>query len=165
MQAGEAVGAGPVMMDAVLQPNRSLSARVFLILIGVFCALNLALAGAFLAMGAWPVIGFLGLDVVLLYVAFRINYRDGRASERVQVRPDRLHVTHTDFRGARQDWQVHPAWARVEMTPEVVVVHAGGSRLPLARCLSPPERADFSVALKAAIERARAYRPSTSSIE
>jgi uncharacterized membrane protein len=165
MDAADRAFTGPLMMDAVLRPNRSLSSRVFVILIVAFCALNAAMAAAFLAIGAWPVIGFLGLDVALLFLAFQINYREGRAFEQVQVSPDRVQVTHTDAKGASRRWQVHPAWARIETTEEVVLVHAGGSRLPMARFLSPPERADFSAALQAAIDRARAYRPSTSSME
>lgn len=152
-------------MDAVLTPNRALSTRAFTILIAVFVAINLALAVAFLLRGAWPVVGFLGLDVVLLYVAFRINYRDGRASERVHVCPDRLQLTRTDPRGASVHFQVHPAWARVETTPDAVLVSAGRSRLSLATFLSPPERHSFSSALRTAVARARAYRSSTSSIE
>jgi uncharacterized membrane protein len=165
LEAAEAPSQGPMFMDAVLTPNRSLSGRVFLILFGVFCALNLMMGLAFWSLGAWPVIGFLGLDVLLLYIAFRVNYRDGRASERVQVSPDRLQLTRTDARGATLQWGVHPAWARVETTPEAVFVHAGGSRQHMAAFLSPPERDDFSAALAAAIARARAYRPSTSEME
>lgn len=157
--------AGPVFMDAMLTPNRALSTRAFTILILAFCAINLALAIAFLLRGAWPVVGFLGLDVLLLYVAFRINYRDGRASERVHVCPERLQVTRTDPRGTSVHFQVSPAWARIETTPEAVLVSAGGSRLSMASFLSPPERESFSSALQQAVARARAYRSSTSSIE
>jgi uncharacterized membrane protein len=156
---------GPVFMDAHLTPNRALSVRAFTLLILVFCGINTGLAVLFWMQGAWPVVGFLALDVALLYVAFRINYRDGRISERVHVSAARVQLTRTDQQGRSLHWQVHPAWARVEPNSEAVLVSAGASCLRLASFLSPPERADFAAALNAAIIRARAYRPNTSEIE
>lgn len=154
----------PVFMDAVLTPNRALTTRAFTLLITAFVAINLVIAAIFLSQGAWPVVGFLALDVALLYWAFRLNYRDGRIQERVQVGADRIQLTRTDVKGESIHWQVHPAWVRVEVTPEAVLVSAGGSRVRLAVFLSPPERTTFAAALQAAVSRARAYRPSTSSM-
>lgn len=163
--ADAAAPRGPVFMDAMLTPHRALSARAFTILILVFVAMNSALAIVFLLQGAWPVVGFLALDVALLYIAFRINYRDGRASERVLVEADRIHLTRTDARGRSAAWHVHPTWARIETTAEAVIVSAGQTRLSCAAFLSPPERIQFYEALVAAIGKARRYTPSTSSME
>lgn len=156
---------GPLFMDAHLTPNRSLSKRGFALLLAVAIGLNVLIAIFCLLQKAWPVVGFLGLDILLLVWAFRTSYRDGRASETVRVAPDRLQLTRTSAKGVRQHWQVHPAWARVETTCTCVVVSAGSSRLPVAAFLSPPERDSFSRALQAALHRARAYRPSTSDRE
>jgi uncharacterized membrane protein len=70
--------AGRVFMDATLTPHRSLSQKSFARLIGLFALLNLLISAVFLAKGAFPVVIFLALDVGLLWMAFRMNYRAGR---------------------------------------------------------------------------------------
>jgi uncharacterized membrane protein len=149
---------GTVFMDAVLRPNRSLSVKAFTLLIGVFVLINAAIGVMFALQGAYPVLAFLALDVVLVIVAFRINYRDGRAQERVQVAEDRVHVVRRPVTGAEAHWIVNPAWARVEPEDSAVRVAAGGRHLDIAAFLSPEERAEFADALEAAIRKARAVR-------
>lgn len=156
---------GPVFMDAVLTPNRALSGTAFTLLLSAVAGINLVLAVVFVLSGAWPVVGFLMLDVALVAGAFFVNYRDGRASERVLVDPDAIHLTRTDPKGRSRSWHVHPAWARVDATEDAVTVSAGASRLALAACLSPPERRQFREALAGAIRQARSHRPKTSEIE
>ncbi|MFZ4069095.1 MAG: DUF2244 domain-containing protein [Caulobacterales bacterium] len=147
---------GALFMDAVLRPNRSLSVKAFTLLIAVFVALNAAIGVMFALQGAYPVLAFLALDVVLVIVAFRINYRDGRAQERVQVAADRVHVVRRSVKGADAHWVVNPAWARVEGEDSAVRIAAGGRHLDVAAFLSPEERAAFAAALEAAIRKARA---------
>ena len=62
----------------VLTPHRSLGPKGFLALMLAFGAISFATGIVFYIAGAWPVVGFLGLDVLLVYVAFRLNYRSGR---------------------------------------------------------------------------------------
>ena len=60
-----------MLFSAVLTPHRSLSATGFLILMMLVGGVSFAAGIVFLMMGAWPVFGFFGLDVLLLYLAFR----------------------------------------------------------------------------------------------
>jgi uncharacterized membrane protein len=78
--------------DAVLTAQRSLSRDGFLLLMALLGGVCGALGFAFLLMGAWPVVGFLGLDVVLVWVAFRLSYRAGRLTERLEPSEDSLTV-------------------------------------------------------------------------
>ena len=71
----------PDNFQLVLRPNISLSRQGFTILMVLFAAICLVAGGFFLAIGAWPVFGFFGLDILLLYWAFRVNYRRGRRYE------------------------------------------------------------------------------------
>ncbi len=80
----------PTLYSAVLTPHRSLNRVGFWILIGGYGAVSFIAGIAFLLMGAWPVFGFFGLDVLLLYWAFRLNYRHARAYEEVKVTPSAL---------------------------------------------------------------------------
>ena len=69
----------PTIFAAVLTPHRSLGNIGFLVLMIVFGGVSFVSGIAFLMMGAWPIFGFFGLDVLLLYWAFRINYRRAAA--------------------------------------------------------------------------------------
>jgi uncharacterized membrane protein len=75
----------PLYMDAVITPNRSLPRAGFYWLIGILVASNLIMAAFFVAMGALPVPVFLGLDVLGVFIAFRVSYARGRLAERVCV--------------------------------------------------------------------------------
>ncbi len=155
---------GPVYLDAELRPNRSLSLNGFQIVMVVMAAASFAVGCLFLAMGAWPVIGFFGLDVLLLWLAFRASYRAGaRERELVRVTAARVDVARADARGQTRWWTASPYFARVEVVeaedahPEISL-RAGPDRLPLAVCLSPHERLGFAKALESALASARAER-------
>jgi uncharacterized membrane protein len=150
-------------MDALITPNRSLSKKGFYWLIGVLVAMNLAIATFMFVLGAIPVPIFLGLDVVGVLIAFRASYRGAGQAERVQVSADEVRVSHEIGRSARTIWTSPTAFTRVSVeTPgeqEVWVrLHLSQRVLTIARALSPPERAQFADALRAAISQARAER-------
>jgi uncharacterized membrane protein len=69
----------PTIFAATITPHRSLGSTGFLILMLCIGALSFVSGMVFLMLGAWPVFGFLGLEVLLIYVAFRANFRAARA--------------------------------------------------------------------------------------
>ena len=83
---------GRSYMDAALAPNRSLPNIGFVALMGTLVAASFFAGIAFVSMGAWPVIGFFGLDVLLVYLAFRANYRGARLYETVRLTEDAVEV-------------------------------------------------------------------------
>lgn len=146
---------------AVLHPHRSLGPEGFVILMIAIGGASFFTGLAFLIMGAWPVMGFFGLDVLLIYIAFKLNYRAGRAYELVELTPQRLKLTQVAPSGKSKSVEFNPYWTRVLFTER----HDGGNRLRLAshgrefefaRLLNDEERADFAQALKAALDNARA---------
>ena len=150
-------------MDAVITPNRSLSMRGFYWLIGVLIAFNLAVAGLMLALGAFPVPIFLGVDVLAVILAFRASYRSGGLAERVQVSAAEVRVLHQAGRRSRTVWSSPTAFTRVAVEQPGehetrVRLQLSGRALTVARALSPGERADFAEALQTAIREARAER-------
>src|SRR6185312_4952600 len=104
----------PTIFAAVITPHRSLNRVGFWILIGVYGAVSFIAGIAFLLMGAWPVFGFFGLDVLLLYWAFRLNYRHAAAYEEVTVTPSALTVRKVSHRGRARQWTLNPLWVRLE---------------------------------------------------
>lgn len=153
------VGAPPPF-HAVLTPHRSLSPRAFVILMAAFAAVNFGTGVLFLSIGAWPVLGFCGLDVALLYGFFRLNYRSARLREVVALQDHELLVSRVLPSGRSRQWRFNPDWVRVELRElagEVseLSLHSHGRRLVIAGFLSDPERRDFAQALRQALSRAR----------
>src|SRR5580693_5356740 len=89
----------PALFAARLTPHRSLSRAGFLLLMAVLGGVSFAAGMVFLMLGAWPVFGFFGLDVLLVYWAFRANYRAAAAHEEVTVTASELRVRQVSHRG------------------------------------------------------------------
>src|SRR5258705_8068255 len=79
--------AQPELFSARLTPHRSLNRTGFLVLMAFLSTVSFAAGLAFLLMGAWPVLGFFGLDVLAIYWAFRVNFRRARATEEIWGTP------------------------------------------------------------------------------
>ena len=160
MKPSPAPGGGPPLLDAVLYPHRSLSPRGFTILMSIIVAVAFAAGLAFMSMGAWPVFGFFGLDVALIYFLFRANYRHGRLREEVRLTREALTVTRVHPGGEARSWTFEPAWLRVDMDdpPEhesQLVLSSHGRRLVIGSFLTPEERLDFAHALRRALADSR----------
>lgn len=150
-----------VVFDALLQPACSLSPRGFVILMSAVCAVSFAAGLAFYLMGAWPVVGFLGLDVLLIWGAFKISFRRARRYEAVRLTREVLEVRKVDSYGRVRSWHLQPAWLRVEIADpprheSQLRLTSHGRSLVIGSFLSPEERLDFARALRGAIETARA---------
>jgi len=150
------------IFSAVLRPHRSLSPRGFVIVMLALISCSFTAGLAFWSMGAWPVVGFFGLDIVLVQLAFRLNYRQARASEAIAVFPDRLTVVRTSAGGETTEADFNPYWARLEVErhPEAgvtrVTIASHGKRFDVAAFLGLWERESFAAALSDALAQARA---------
>ena len=149
------------LFSAVITPHRSLGGVGFLVLMSAVGGVSFAAGILFLVLGAWPVVGFFGLDVLLIYWAFRINYRAALAYEEVLVTPSELRVRKVSHRGKVAEWAFNPLWVRLdrdtheEFGIEQLFVVSRGRKLPIAAFLGPDEKESFAVALGAALGEAR----------
>lgn len=161
MTTGNAPDPELPLFSAVLTPHRSLSGVGFLVLMGAVGVVSFIAGVAFLMMGAWPVFGFFGLDVLLIYWAFRINYRAAMAYEEVLVTPSELRVRKVSHRGEVSEWMLNPVWVKLdrEVHAEFGIEHlflvSRGRKLPIASFLGPQEKQSFADALSAAIGEAK----------
>lgn len=146
---------GRLFMDAVLRPHRSLSFAAFKLMLVVVILVNAAMAIMFISRGAFPVAGFLGLDVLALWLAFRWNYQAARAVEYVRVGPGKVHVASVDKHGKPTHWTLNPIWARVERDGRGVLIRGGEIQLRIGAFLSPKECVEFAAALDSALHRAK----------
>jgi uncharacterized membrane protein len=151
----------PKIFSAMLTPHRSLSRRGFLFLMLAAGGIGFVTGVVFLLAGAWPIFGFCGLDFLLLYWAFQVNYRRAQAYELVTVTSSELTVRQVNHRGGIREWTLNPLWVRLDR-----VVHAEfgierlflvghGRRLAIAAFLGPQEKESFALALSAALGEAK----------
>jgi uncharacterized membrane protein len=166
--------AEPKIFSALLTPHRSLNRTGFLVVMAALSAVSFAAGIAFLIMGAWPVVGFFGLDVLAIYWAFRINFRRARAYEEVSVTPCELRLRRVSHRGHVIEWVFNPLWVQLDQVAheefgiERLYLVSKGRRVAVASFLGADEKASFAKALVAALAAARrgpTYNPATSHIE
>ena len=149
----------PVLFDAVLAPNRSLGRVGFLVVMACVVVVSVGLGTYFLLQGAWPVFGFFGLDIALLYLAFRLSYRSGRLRETIRVTADEVVVRRIAPNGRTNEWRFNPYWLRVALDEPVehhsqITLTSHGRSLIIGPFLAPEERASLVKALRAALGEA-----------
>jgi uncharacterized membrane protein len=149
-----------VHYDAVLKPHRSLPARGFAVLMLLLAAVSCAVCVFFVWHGAWPVTPFFGLDVVLVWLAFRLSYRQARQREELTLTDDSLTVDRVSIYGERRRWQFQPFWLRVRFEEQDadtnrLVLTSHGRSLVVGSFLGPSERRGVAQGLTAALSRWR----------
>lgn len=124
--------------------------------------------GFFLA-GAWPVIGFLGLELLVVWGAFKLNYRAARHCETIHTTTEELMVESQTPAGKRAQKSFPIGWLRVSVSPsespaiksrdqQKIVLSSHGEQAEIGKHLHPAEKAGLSRELGAMIDRARATR-------
>ena len=123
--------------------------------------ISLGVGIAFVSIGAWPVIGFFGLDVALVYIAFRITYRRARRREILRLAGDAFTVERISARGSRRVWRFQPFWLRVVLEERDAVsnrlyVASHGRFLAIGDFLAPAARRELAATIREALARWRA---------
>ncbi len=158
---GEAAEAATVYFDATLSPHRSLSPQGFLVLMSAIAGGGFLIGFGFFLAGAWPVAGFCGLEIALVYLAFKLNYRDSRRREHLRLsRPGGLEVERVTPNGKASAVRLEPIWLKVEIDepPEPdsqLRLTAHGKALVVGSFLSVGERVELAHALREALMRYR----------
>jgi uncharacterized membrane protein len=148
----------PKTWRATLTPHRSLSREGFMILMSIFAGMSFAIGLFFYLIGAWPVVGFMGLDVALIWLAFRANFAAGRRAEHIEITGHELVLERIAERRPPQVHRFMRRWVRVELEEDrereligLLYLRFRGKRTEIASFLGAQERLAFSKALKAAL--------------
>jgi len=160
-ETSDAAAPARPFFERVLLPYRSLPQSGFHVLMGVLFLISLGAGILFVSLGAWPVCGFFGLDVALVYVAFRLSYRSARQREILRLAGDDFTVERVGIRGERQFWRFQPFWLRVILDEQPdesnrLSLASHGQRLVIASFLPPPMRRELAATLRQALSRWRA---------
>ena len=159
-------GEGPVSdhpggFRALLTPHRSLGPQGFLILMSAIGAVSFGTGIVFLLLGAWPVLAFCGLDVALVYLAFKLNYRAARMHETVHLTEAALLVKRMHPCGKEENWTFHPYWVRLSVEENAhtertqISLRSHGRELVIGHFLSDEEKVEFGNALGRALHAVR----------
>ncbi|PYB69723.1 MULTISPECIES: DUF2244 domain-containing protein [Rhizobium] len=146
---------------AELTPYRSLGRKGYRVLFAITGIVCLVHAGFFMATGAWPIGLFFGLDFVLLYGAFWLNYRAARAREEVTVSRTNLSIRKYTPAGRMTEHRFKTLWARffVKRHEEFGITSMGvageGRRTDIGSFLNPDDRESFAKAFKGALATAK----------
>lgn len=147
---------------ATLRPYRSLSPKGFLILMSVLISLNFAAGTAFYLLGAWPVAPFLGLDVALVWWAFRKNYADALKEEQIEVTDHELILKRFDHDRQREELRFTRAWVKVELEEDhdrdligSLYLRFKGRRTEIGQFLAAHDRKAFAEILRGALIKPR----------
>ena len=152
-------------------PHRSLSPKGFGIVMGVLAGFLFLIGLGFFLAGAWPVIGFLGLELLVVWGAFKLNYRAARHRETIHTTTEELMVESQTPAGKRAQKSFPISWLRVSLSPsespvmksrdqQKIILSSHGEQAEIGKYLHPAEKAGLSRELGAMIERARAARDS-----
>jgi uncharacterized membrane protein len=151
----------PKLFSALLTPHRSLNRTGFIVLMSIVSVVSFAAGAVFWWIGAWPVFGFFGLDVLLVYGAFKLNYRAARAREEVSVSRTSLDIRKVAPSGKAEAHHFNPFWARFQVARHDLIgitdmaVEGQGRSVTIGGFLNPDDRESFATAFSGALARAK----------
>lgn len=160
-ESSKAVDIAAPVFEALLTPHRSLSRRGLALLFSFFILVGLATSIPFFLLGAWPVLGFMGLEIGLVYVSFRYHNATARAYEEIILSRLELLFRSVSWRGQIREARFNPAWTRLErdVHPEFGIekleIVQGRQRVEVAASLGREARGEFADAFQRALSDAR----------
>ena len=157
---GRIGGMSDTVFEAVITPHRSLSRRGLTWIIAFTCSVSVAVTTLFWWLGAWPVAGFNGAEVLLAVVLLRVHALSAKASELLLLSEAELRVVRTDPRGRKSEQRLPSAWINVLLEDRKgrapgLYLTAHGRRIEVAAALGEPEKRDLAEALRSALHRWR----------
>lgn len=149
-----------LLFQAVIVPHRSLSPAALRRLLAAICVLCGATSVAFVLIGAWPIGGFTGIELLLAAFLFRLNARAVLGSEMVMLTPDGLRVVRTEPSGAKRALVLQPAWLTLALEDRPgrvpgLILQSRDRRVEIGRSLGEDEKRDLAAALSLALDRLR----------
>ena len=143
----------PPLFSAELRPHRSASERAVRIVTLLVLAISIPTGIVFSLIGAWPVLGFMGLEVIALIVLFRWHHRSGYSLETIRLTSAALWVERRNPWGRCQSWSFQPHWLQVNIneTPNGgnhLELRSHGRALTIGAFLAAEERVSLAAALR-----------------
>lgn len=151
--------ASPVLFEAVIVPHRSLGKRGLRWLTGALAALSVMVAVGLWIAGAWPVIGFTGLEAALAVWLLRRHASVEGHSEVLLLSDSGLRIIRS-YRGSRSEMLVSTGWLRSSLEERpgrapALMLRGTGVAIEVATSLGEGEKRDLAGSLAEALARQR----------
>ncbi len=153
-----AASADRLLFEAEVKPHRSLSRRGLGFAIGGMCLGSLVVTSLMARLGAWPVVGFNGADLLLALGLIGLNVRAARARETIRLSETELSIVRRDASGRQTRLSLSPSWLRVVLeeragTVPKLLLTAHGTSCEVARQLGEAQKRELAAALAGALRR------------
>lgn len=149
-----------LLFEATSRPQQSLDGTGMRV-VALLLAAGFGLSGIlFLILGAWPVLGFAGAELVLVLGLFLMHRaRARRCVEQLSLDESGLRIRRVDGRGQAHQARLDPYWAKVRLdeSGRLLVGHRGRES-EIGLFLNPEEKQDLARALTRALARLREPR-------
>ena len=151
---------GP-LFQTVLRPHRSLKIGGFRLVMALVAGASAIASLPFVVLGFWPVAGFYGLDLLLLFFAFRANFEAARHFEELSVSPFELLLRKVSPKGEALEWRFNPVWTRLvaeeheEFGITRLALVSRGQTVAVGHFLWPEDKASLVRALSRALGEAK----------
>jgi len=124
-----------------------------------FATLCLTVAGIFALLGAGPVLGFAGLELVLLFVLLRVAFRRASSEEDVSVAGDATIVQRAGGpQGRYVVARLQSYWLQVEPSlygAQGIVLRSRGTKVSVGVGLPANEVRELTAAMRSALHRVK----------
>ncbi|WP_286829371.1 MULTISPECIES: DUF2244 domain-containing protein [Kordiimonas] len=147
-----------LLFDATLYPHRSLKPHQFRRLFWFLIAVCLLAGLRFIMVGAWPVVIFLGVDLLAIWLAFHFSYRSARLYETLQLSEKDLILTRVHPGGRVESWRFDPYWVKLDLKTidedrNQLSLASHGETLVFGTFLTPTDRRKLRAALMPELAR------------
>jgi uncharacterized membrane protein len=147
-----------IVFEAEVTPHRSLSPRGLKLIIGFVCSVSLVTTTIFWSLGAWPVAGFNGGEILLAMVLLRSHAKSTRQRELLLLSGTALRILRTDATGRATERQLSPGWLNVVLQERPgrvpgLYLASRGQLVEVGATLGEPEKRDLAAALSDAVLR------------
>ena len=146
------------LYEITLYPYRSMNKLGFFILMFTLALISFVAGIMFILIGAWPVFGFFGLDVLLVYICFKLNFRSGKDFEIIDLTKKELIIRKYGATKLRKMYKLNPNWIKIKiLNPKShlskLKITSKKKSVIIGSFLRPEERLEIVETLKKALTK------------
>ncbi len=132
-------------LDIKVYPKQSLTYKGLLFLM-LFITIPASYIGiSFYIIGAWPVLGFMGLEIIFIYIAFKVLFNRNGSYEHILLDKTKLKIFYKSKKEVIKEVEIEPTWLKVKIediykNKNVLTLSSHGKKIVLGSFLIPEER-------------------------
>ncbi len=150
-----------IILNIVLNPNRSLTKSTFYLIIILLLIISISVGFFFYTLGAWPVIGFFGIDILFFTLIFYFHNKSLKISERIILTKNEMIIEKIKPFGKNLIVKFAPPnWINITIKKSIynksrLIIHSHGSAIFVGDFLTKVEKIQLADSLKNEINKFR----------